>query len=652
MLPQLIAALALSTGSNETIHPTQLLVKVREGVSAREVSAAHKRIGARVVRDIPQIRWQVVAVPPGRLLEARALYGAQAATFARADFDRGRKPAYVPNDPMWPGMHHLRQIGADLAWDTQRGSPSVVVGVIDTGLDYSHPDIAANVWTNPGEIAGNGLDDDANGYIDDIHGYDFAYNDPIPNDVFGHGTPCSGIIAAIQDNNLGVTGIAPLCQVAGIKTAIDSGYLYDSANVPGMIYCADQGFDVISMSFYSDDVTPAERDAIDYCWAHDVLPVAAAGNDARVFPYYPAAYENVVAVAALDGSNNKAWFSNWGSWVDVAAPGLSISTISVGGGYTTGFAGTSGACPHVAGLAALLRGAAPTATNAEVRAALENGCIPVVQAPWGEYTGYGRIWAPNSLACLQTPCATTPARFHFLAPCGGGPIPIPSTSTADKRAPWIVYGTHFDLASNAKLLGPALVELNPLRRTRNEIEVTGGSNFASTFYVALNNFTQLIPVQWAGGFGWHYAPSDLGTSGAGNPVASGAFLEMYADDGVSATVTRRSDGLIYAELVLRKVLVPDIDSIELLFDRAYSATNGTESIEFYDWSTASFPYGSFVNVSNASVSSGASATLVTALPANPARFRDDEGTLYVRITTSGAGSGAQLDIDTFKLIVN
>jgi hypothetical protein len=652
MIPPLLALLATLAIQDETIHPSRLLVKLREDASPRAVASAHVRNGARLLRDVPQIRWQVIEVPRARLLEVRDAYRAERDVFERADFDRGRKLAYTPNDPYWPGMYHMVMIGADQAWNTQKGHPSVVIGVIDTGLDPTHPDIAANVWSNPGEIGGNGLDDDGNGYIDDTYGYDFAYNDPIPNDVFGHGTQCSGIIAAVQDNFIGVTGVAPLCKVAAIKTAIDSGYLYDSANVPGMIYCADEGFEVISMSFYSDDVTPAERDAIDYCWDHDVLPVAAAGNDARVFPYYPAAYENVIAVAALDTSFNKAWFSNWGTWVDVAAPGLSISTITPGGGYTTGFGGTSGACPHVAGLAALLRGANLSASNATIRSAIENGAIPVVQAPWGEYTGYGRIWAPASLNCLQSSCATTPARFHFMAPCGGGPIEQLQTSTADKRAPWIAYGTHFDLPVNANVLTPNLQPVPTIRRTRNELELTSLSNYANTYFVSLNNGTQLVPMSWIGGNGWHYAPSDAGTSGPGNPVSTGGFSQLYIDDGVRYTCTARSDGFIYVELVLRKVLVPDIDAIELVTTRNYVNTNGTETIEFYDWSTWSFPYGSFVTIASTAVNSGPSSTLVTALPANPARFRDDEGTMYVRLTTSGAASNGRVEIDSFKVIVH
>ncbi|MEK7860280.1 MAG: S8 family serine peptidase, partial [Chloroflexota bacterium] len=247
------------------------MVKIRSGATSAEVASAHVRAGARVLRDLPQIRWQVVEVAADRLSATREGYRRQRAVIEAAEFDHARELAHNPNDPYWPGRGHMLQIGADQAWNTQLGAPAIVVGVIDTGLDFTHPDIAANVWTNPGEIAGNGLDDDANGYIDDVHGYDFAYDDPNPDDVFGHGTSCAGIIGALQDNALGVTGVAPHTRVAGIKTAIDSGYLYDSANVPGMLYAADEGFRVISMSFYSDDVTPAERDAIDYCWSHGVV---------------------------------------------------------------------------------------------------------------------------------------------------------------------------------------------------------------------------------------------------------------------------------------------------------------------------------------------------------------------------------------------
>ncbi|MEO6709943.1 MAG: S8 family serine peptidase, partial [Planctomycetota bacterium] len=264
------------------INPERLMIKLRAGASPAAVERAHARAGGRVLQNLPQIGWQIVEVAPETLFEAREAY-LREAVIVRADFDHVKRLAYVPNDPYWP-MWHMQRIKADQAWDTHKGSPTVRVAIMDTGLNTTHPDLAANVWTNPGEIAGNLVDDDGNGYVDDIHGYDFAYGDGDPNDNFGHGSSCAGIVGARQDNGIGVTGVAPLTQLVGVKAALDSGYFYDSANVPALLYIADMGFQVVSMSFYSDGVTPAERTAIDYCWSHGVLPVSAAGNDSQVLP--------------------------------------------------------------------------------------------------------------------------------------------------------------------------------------------------------------------------------------------------------------------------------------------------------------------------------------------------------------------------------
>ena len=211
-----------------------------------------------MLTDLPQIGWQIVGVDPARFEEIRQAY-AHSALVSRVEPDHAYRLAHIPNDPYWPGMWNLMHIHADTAWDITRGSSTVKVAVIDTGLETSHPDLAANVWTNPGEIPGNGIDDDGDGLVDDVRGWDFVNNDPVPDDLFGHGTACAGIIAAVQDNNLGVTGIAPLVKVVSLKACNDSGYLFDSYVVPALIYAADRGCQVISMSFYGDQVTPAER---------------------------------------------------------------------------------------------------------------------------------------------------------------------------------------------------------------------------------------------------------------------------------------------------------------------------------------------------------------------------------------------------------
>jgi subtilisin family serine protease len=646
-----IAAFGLAISSNEgAVHPSRLLVEPRKDATAREIAAAHALAGARVVRDLPQIGWQIVETAPGKSAEAREAYLASRA-IERADFDRARRLAYTPNDAMWPGMWHMTQIRADQAWDTHKGAPSVTIGVLDTGLDFTHPDIAANVWTNPGEIPGNGLDDDGNGLADDVHGYDFAYGDPDPDDVFGHGTACAGIVAAAQDNWIGVTGVAPLCRVAGVKAALDTGYLYDSAVVPGLLYCADIGCSVISMSFFTDQVTPAERAAIDYCWSQGVLPVAASGNSQSVLPYYPGAYDRVLSVAATDPTDRKSWFSDWGTWVDVAAPGEGLSTILPGGGYTTGFAGTSGATPHVAGLAALLFAANPAASNALVRAAIEDTGVALIQAPYGEFTRYGRI---DCHAALQRVLGATsgakPPRLLFASPVGGGPAPALAAGAASSMTSLRFFGVGLEPPRVARVLRNGIPQ--PIQaQTRELVAAPIRSNLGATYALEIDGAIVGAFV-FRGGSGWEYAATDASTWGGGSPVASGGWAELLEDDGQLFTCTRRDDGTVVVELAIRKVRVESVRAIDFAFTRAWTdCTGGTETIQFYDWSTWSYPYGTWVTVSSSTIASSATSTLSVPLPPSPARFIDGEGTLYVLITATNAGSAGQLSADSLRIRV-
>ncbi len=538
-------------------------------------------------------------------------------------------------------------IHADTAWDITRGSSTVKVAVIDTGLETSHPDLAANVWTNPGEIPGNGIDDDGDGLVDDVHGWDFVNNDPVPDDLFGHGTACAGIIAAVQDNSLGVTGIAPLVKVIPLKACNDSGYLLDSYVVPALIYAADRGCQVISMSFYGDQVTPAERAAIDYCWSHGCLPVAAAGNDAQVFPYYPGAYEHTLAVAAHDGSDARSWFSNFGSWVDVAAPGEGISTTTPGAGYTTGFAGTSGAAPHVAGIAALLFSALPGTTNAQVRAAIEDSAIFTNGGGTAEWTNYGRVDARAALdRLLGTTSGSKPARFLYASPVGGGIAPLLLGERA-QRPELVLYGVGLELPNVVRVLknGQPLPLISQLR---NEVRVRVGSNFQATIDLEVNG--QIVEnLAWEGGTGWTFAPSDGDTR---SPASwTGGFRELYRDDGARFTCTSDS-GAIFAQLSLLKVRGSPIHTMSIAWTRSYShCTGGTETVELYDWSTASYPYGAFVTVASNSIAGSGEEHHEVTLPANPARFLDDQGTMYVQIHATSAASNALLSMDSFRLHV-
>jgi subtilisin family serine protease len=636
------------------INPTRLLVKVRKGASGEQVAAAHARVGATLVKDLPQIGWQIVAVPAGKNLEIRRAYGGEPA-IERADLDRAHRLAYTPNDPYWPYEWHMTDITADKAWDTVKGDPSVVVAIMDTGLEVTHPDLAANVWTNPGEIPGNGIDDDGNGYVDDVNGYDFAYGDPDPDDVYGHGTACAGIVAAVQDNSIGVTGVAPLCRVAGIKAANNSGYFYDSANVPAFLYLADMGMKVVSMSFFADSVTPAEKDAVDYCWSKGVVLCAAAGNDSSVIPYYPGAYEHVISVAATDGSDNRAWFSDYGSWVDVAAPGVSISTTWIGASYTTGFAGTSGATPHVSGLAALLFSAKPGATNAQVRDALEDTGHPTIDATLGNYTNYGRVDCKAAVdRILGSTSGGASPRFLFAAPVGGDPN-YGQKGVANPQQPRIeIFGVGLEPKNTVRILRDNT--LQPLvLQTRQMVSTTLTPVVTRHRQSLVSHYDLEVNGNVVGGFDWQvgpglvYAPTDAGTFSA---IVTGGWNELANVDGSFMTCTDNGSGQIYVELPVRKVRPHAPKAITLEFTRSYAGcTGGTETIQVYDWSTWSYPYGSWLTLSSRAITGTQVETVVAPITLNPSHYMDDSGTMYFIVSTSGAAAGALLSADAFRVRV-
>ena len=228
-----------------------------------------------------------------------------------------------PYDDLWG----IKKIGAPAAWSTSTGA-GVTVAVVDTGLDFTHPDIVANVWTNTREIAGNGVDDDGNGYVDDTHGWDFigsTYTNPIqsndPVDHFGHGTHVAGTIAATGNNGIGVIGIAWQAQVMAVKGLDDQGFGLDSTLGPAIFYAANNGADVISNSWAGGGTSQTIAEAVDYAYNLGVVVVAAAGNNSDdAMNYYPANLPEVITVAASDPFDSIAFFSNFGTKIDIAAP--------------------------------------------------------------------------------------------------------------------------------------------------------------------------------------------------------------------------------------------------------------------------------------------------------------------------------------------
>lgn len=282
------------------------------------------------------------------------------------------KVQFVPNDPYWNLQWGPQVIEADWAWNTTTGNQTVLVAVVDTGIDYTHSDLSNYVSL----------------------GYDWVNNDTDPMDDYGHGTHCAGIIAATLNNSVGVAGLAQV-QIMAEKVLDSWGYGYSDWIANGIIHAADSGADVISMSLGSYSDSELVHEAVRYAYNAGVLIVASAGNDNVNINAYPATYDEVIAVAATNDGDHKASFSNWGEWIELAAPGVHIySTVPWGYEYASG---TSMACPHIAGLAALILSQYPNKTRDWLRIRLRYTCDDLGSVGFDVYFGHGRINARNAV---------------------------------------------------------------------------------------------------------------------------------------------------------------------------------------------------------------------------------------------------------------
>ncbi len=322
----------------------------------------------------------------------------------------------IPDDPdfskLW-GLLNTGQTGgsagadidATLAWDILKTS-SVVVGVIDTGVDYNHPDLAANMWKNPGEVAGNNIDDDGNGFVDDVYGWDFANNDSDPMDDYGHGTHVAGTIGALGNNGIGITGINWSVKIAALKFLSSNGSGTTADAIQAIQYANLMGIKITNNSWGGGGYSQALSDAIA---AGSNLFIAAAGNDGRnidTFTFYPAGYnlDNIISVAATDHNDNLAYFSNYGATsVDLGAPGVNIySTVPKGScslcsasGYRA-LNGTSMATPHVAGAAALIWSNNLGASSLQIKNQILSS-VDLIDSLQGKTVSNGRLNLNNIL---------------------------------------------------------------------------------------------------------------------------------------------------------------------------------------------------------------------------------------------------------------
>lgn len=384
------------------------LVQFREGTSTA-AALSTSVAGAKVTKQVSSDGWYQATITAGGSISSSLPAFQRLSTVVTATPDFRVKLTATPNDTNYASQWALENSGdtdidAAQAWNYGTSS-SVVVAVIDTGVDYTHTDLASNIWTNTREIAGNGLDDDRNGYTDDIRGWNFVSDNNNPADDNGHGTHVAGTIGAVGNNGIGISGIAWSIKVMALKfmDSTGSGNLSDA--VAAIDYARVNGAKIINASWGGGGFSSALQSAITRFQNAGGIFVAAAGNEGSnnvTTPSYPANYAGVVSVAASTSTGTLASFSNYGTNVDIVAPGQNILSTIPGNRYAS-YNGTSMASPHVAGALALLWGQSPALTATQLVTLVMNNTDAVLT----DRTQYGRLNVGKAAAALGTGGDTT-----------------------------------------------------------------------------------------------------------------------------------------------------------------------------------------------------------------------------------------------------
>jgi len=409
----------------------QVVVRFKDGVSTSSLLAKESGLQLRHLQEMLQLGATVLQVPVGEEQLWVATFNAHP-DVVYAELNYRVHALEVPDDEKWPQQWALPQVSAPQAWDITHCN-GTLVAVLDSGAYLEHPDLDQVWWDNPGEQPGNGVDDDGNGKVDDVHGWHFFQgcvgddceprDDGMLDDDNGHGTHVAGIIAAETGNAAGVAGASWGARVMVVKVLDASGDGYYSDVAAGIRYAADNGAQVINLSFGGDEPSQLLQDAVDYAYQQGALLVAAAGNDGGAVDY-PGACEHVVAVAATDSHDSRLSLSSHGPEVDIAAPGEGILSTWVEPQLYWFRRGTSMAAPHVSAAAALLWSWEPELGVSQVELRLQAGADDV-NAPsypgWDRYLGWGRLNMYQVLTGLPlepTPSPTPPVyTLRLLLPC-------------------------------------------------------------------------------------------------------------------------------------------------------------------------------------------------------------------------------------------
>ncbi len=373
----------------------RLLVAPAASADPVQVDAVLRLHGAAVRRLVPALRMHVIEVPEASSTAIRQSL-LQSGLFQYVERDYYAQTAAgigeTPNDPSYLSQWYLQKISGPAAWTLGTGSPSVVVAVIDSGVDAQHPDLAAKL----------------------VPGWSFTTASANTADVLGHGTAVAGTLAAETNNGIGVAGVSWGSLIMPLVVVDANNFAAYSDIAAAIQYAADHGVRIMNISIGGNNASDALQSAVNYAWNKGALIFASAMNASTSSPYYPAACTHVVAVSATDSNDRLAGFSNYGSWVTLAAPGTDILSTANGGGYSY-WNGTSFSSPITAGVAALLLAANPKLTNQELLALLIATADDIGDPGFDSSFGWGRVNAARALAAIVTPPARR-KRVPVLAP--------------------------------------------------------------------------------------------------------------------------------------------------------------------------------------------------------------------------------------------
>jgi len=470
-----------------------------------------------------------------------------------------------PNDPLYSAQWYHREVGAAQVWDRLPVDTEIIIGVIDTGIEYTHPDLQNCIWVNRKEDLNhnmildstdiNGLDDDGNGYVDDVVGWDFTDaprfrdsgdyldpdNDPADEYFNGHGTQIAGILAAEIDNNIGIAGLLPHLKVMNLRAGTANGYLEEDDVARAILYAMQNGARVINMSFGDTEVSRFLSDVLFYAYSKGMVLVASAGNSADNQIHFPAALSETIAVGASNKAQQRAGFSSWGGLLDLIAPGEDLIACSRKAGYNN-VQGTSFSAPMVSAAAGMMLMLQPDFSNENVRRALRSSARDIDVMGWDPYTGSGILDFPR----LMDGSLHESLQIHY---------PAPGTSLAHNTAPIIIT------VKNPVLRGLSIqygvgehpsqwltaVSDYPYQVIEDSITSIDLRKFADTTMVI-----RLIADDWLGGQSEFRSPIYIDRS---PPVMhnlrildmldgerSGILIEFETDDLVQADLFYRSSG--------------------------------------------------------------------------------------------------------------